>query len=70
MLRRGVPQPIRWALIVLMLASADTAGRRAHGQREAETTATRPNEDQPPVQNSRSKPRAQELSGDWAQGET
>ena len=61
MLRRGVPQPIGWALMGLVLAIAGTAGGRAHGQdeaaatatRSAATTATRPNEDQPPVQNQR-----------------
>ena len=55
MLRRGVPQPIRWALMGLVLAIAGTAGGRAHGQdeaaatatRSAATTAARPNEDQP-----------------------
>ena len=47
MLRRGVPQPIRWALIGLMLAVAGTAGGRAHGQGEAATTATRSDGEQP-----------------------
>ena len=47
MLRRGVPQPIRWALIGLTLAVAGTAGGRAHGQGEAATTATRSDGEQP-----------------------